>query len=608
MFFLLGLLKTSIFIRLYQKDEEENRRLVFLYMILVLTFLLSLADYALPDKIFIARRNIYTVLSIVYFVDSMYFYHYHTLPSLNEIPMLLLAGDGAKESILSMLLSQRLFFIFDLPLLFIFQRQIEKVDMAFYAFRISLFPKGVTYWILFCFIIYLGVLYTLKKIFILRNRDLMTFHLRDVKSIVFREPKNPLKNSELKKYWHTGIPNEMTGKAKNKNLLVIQMESVQNIVIQRTYNGQEITPNLNRLIQSSGSIYFSNYYQSIGKGNTADAEFTSNHSLYPALDFPSYFRFTHNDFFGLPRKLKDEHYDTMVFHGNRKNFYNRDKMYPLMGFEKYYSLECFENPKIIGLGMDDKDLFQRITKILKEKVKRKELFYSFVITITSHHPYLLPKELQTLTLLPEDEDTILGNYLQAVHYVDEALGEWIEELKKEGILDHTLLALYGDHYGISALKEEEEQSMERFIKKPYNLSEMMNIPLILHFPEDFPAQKNKKVGCQMDFMPTMLNLFSLNHQESLYFGGDLFDSSRRSFIAPVSYVMPGSFITDEGAFFLETDLQVENGWFIPFDHQELSMKMRHLLVERALKEVEDSLAILENRQETMPPKRKSDVY
>ena len=75
----------------------------------------------------------------------------------------------------------------------------------------------------------------------------------------------------------------------------------------------------------------------------------------------------------------------MVFHGNRKNFYNRDKMYPLMGFEKYYSLECFENPKIIGLGMDDKDLFQRITKILKEKVKRKELFYSFVITITSHH-------------------------------------------------------------------------------------------------------------------------------------------------------------------------------------------------------------------------------
>lgn len=50
------------------------------------------------------------------------------------------------------------------------------------------------------------------------------------------------------------------------------MESLQNFVIGLEVNGQEITPNINSFLRDSGTVYFSNCYQQVGSGNTADAE------------------------------------------------------------------------------------------------------------------------------------------------------------------------------------------------------------------------------------------------------------------------------------------------------------------------------------------------
>ena len=102
------------------------------------------------------------------------------------------------------------------------------------------------------------------------------------------------------------------GKAAGKNLVMIQIESLQDFVGGREYNGQEITPNLNALIEGNAT-YFDNFYQQVGSGNTSDAEFAANNSLYGTLISYTYKLFNDNYFRGLPVLLSERGYDTACF-------------------------------------------------------------------------------------------------------------------------------------------------------------------------------------------------------------------------------------------------------------------------------------------------------
>ncbi|HEX7056377.1 MAG TPA: LTA synthase family protein, partial [Bacilli bacterium] len=82
------------------------------------------------------------------------------------------------------------------------------------------------------------------------------------------------------------------GAAKGKNVMIVQLESFQNFMIGKTVNGEEITPNLNRL--KSEMLYFSRHYTMIGQGHTSDAEFTVNTSLHPLPVGSVYVRYPHH--------------------------------------------------------------------------------------------------------------------------------------------------------------------------------------------------------------------------------------------------------------------------------------------------------------------------
>ncbi len=81
-----------------------------------------------------------------------------------------------------------------------------------------------------------------------------------------------------------------------------------------------------------------------------------------------------------------------------------------------------------------------------------------MITLTSHNPFKMPEEYQVLNIKAEHKDTLLGNYIQSVHYLDKALGEFIEELKKEGLYDESLLVIYGDHFAINSLNKDDQKN------------------------------------------------------------------------------------------------------------------------------------------------------
>src|SRR5690606_33432569 len=107
------------------------------------------------------------------------------------------------------------------------------------------------------------------------------------------------------------------------------------------------------------TIYYNNYYQSVGKANTADAEFASNNSLYPSLSGPTYMEYGDNTFYGLPWLLRDNGYTAWAFHGYEKDYWNRNDAYVNQGYQRFISQEDFEFEEIIGFGIKDEDFFSQ---------------------------------------------------------------------------------------------------------------------------------------------------------------------------------------------------------------------------------------------------------
>ncbi|MCJ0929612.1 LTA synthase family protein [Virgibacillus halodenitrificans] len=340
----------------------------------------------------------------------------------------------------------------------------------------------------------------------------------------------------------------------DKNLLIIQLESFQDFVVDLKVNGQEITPNLNKLTKES--MYFKNVFQQIGSGNTADAEFIMNASVYPVGEVPTSQKIEGKKVeHSLPRLLKEEGYFTSTFHADKVTYWNRDALYPALGFDAYFDSEYIGEKDIIGFGPSDKYFYNRTMKKLKEfQNTGKEPFYAHVLSLTSHSPFKMPKEKQMLDLPERYTDTLTGNYLQSVHYADQALGKFIQELKKSGLWDDSMIALYGDHSGVHGglMEEEDNKLLKEILNEEYTMEDRFNIPFLIHVPGDKDKfiKEVDTVGGQLDMMPTILNLMGIK-PKGLYFGQDILQY-KNNLIGMRYYLPTGAFINNEHFFIPET--------------------------------------------------------
>src|SRR2546423_15450090 len=66
-------------------------------------------------------------------------------------------------------------------------------------------------------------------------------------------------------------------------------------------------------------------------------------------------------------------------------------------------------------------------------------FFSVYMPIAGHHPYETPQAG------PFAEKEEIDRYRNALHYTDEAVGELISGIKSRGLMDQTLLVIFGDH-------------------------------------------------------------------------------------------------------------------------------------------------------------------
>jgi phosphoglycerol transferase MdoB-like AlkP superfamily enzyme len=286
-------------------------------------------------------------------------------------------------------------------------------------------------------------------------------------------------------------------------------------------------------------------------------------------------------------------------------------MYPAEGFDLFYGglddhrMGDYHLTEWMGWGLPDSEFYKQTLSFME---KLPQPFYSFVISLSNHHPFEMLDHYKFIELLPEDEGTLVGNYLQSAAYTDWALGLFLDGLKDAGLFYNSVIAIYGDHQGLT-MEGDTPALMERLLGAPYDFDEMMNIPLIISMPDAESAPENPgttaaaiaassrgqgaaadirktvhTVGGQIDFLPTVAYLFGLDDLD-IHLGHNLFTADK-GFVAVQTYMRRGSFITDDTLFEMSRDGAVTNSRVIDRRTREPVSVYSHLA------EYERSLSIL----------------
>ncbi len=347
--------------------------------------------------------------------------------------------------------------------------------------------------------------------------------------------------------------NEYTNILEGRNVIVIHAESMQDIAINRTFNGEEVTPNLNKLIEEG--LYFNNFYSQVSVGTSSDTELTFNTSLMPTQNGTAFVSYFDRTYIATPSLMKEKGYYTFSMHANNADFWNRRAMHNSLGYDKFYSKETYDVDKenIIGLGLSDKEFFAQSVEKIKNISEEHNKFYGLLITLTNHTPFSDTDKYgefavtMKTTVTNEDgteeeieapylEGTKLGNYFKSVHYADEALGEFFNELDKNGLLDNTVVVLYGDHdarlpksefnlmYNYDPvtddIKDEEDPTFVEYDSFDYELDR--KVPLLIWTKDGaVKGQVDYTMG-MYDAMPTLGNMLGFYNKYAL--GHDIFET------------------------------------------------------------------------------------
>jgi phosphoglycerol transferase MdoB-like AlkP superfamily enzyme len=495
------------------------------------------------------------VISLLLFADVVYYRYYSNVLTVPVLFQSKLMGDGSLLASIKSLIDPKDIFLFIDIVVLIGLKHI--LTMVKNKYNIDDEGTGKIKKAVFAvLLVSLGLMFTtrvfieagklksnntFKKLydssFIISNIGILNFHIFDGyiflmdalgNSVMTEEDKIETKESieNLDEEVFTDSPlfsDDLEGSQEGKNLIVIQMEAFQNFLIDKEFNGQEVTPYLNDFKERC--MYFDNFYSQTAAGNTSDAEMMLNNSLYPVTEGSVYFRYSTNIYDSLPSLFKEKGYDTFSMHAYKASFWNRSMMHPLQGFNRFYSRRDYELDDLLGRwGLSDESFFRQNLEIFEEKKDVDEPFYSFIISLSSHYPYEGFDDYDEIDT-GEYEGTIVGKYVEAIHYADQVFGETLNSLEEMGYLDDSVIVMYGDHEGI---KSNEPESFAEELEIPDNKDifkyQMKEVPLFIHFPDDEHSGVYNKLCGQIDLMPTIANLFGIESEYT--FGMDMINQSR----------------------------------------------------------------------------------
>lgn len=369
--------------------------------------------------------------------------------------------------------------------------------------------------------------------------------------------------------------NKYTNKFEGYNVVVMHLESMMSFLIDLKINGEEVTPNLNKLVKES--MYFDNFYAQVSAGTSSDTEFTFNTSLMPVQSGTVFVSYYDRNYITLEKLLADKGYYTFSMHGNKASMWNRNKMHPSLGYMDFYSEEYYTVDEVVGLGLSDHSFFLQAEEIIKkinDDVKNSDEYKNYmgtIITLSNHTPFKDSKTGEpfsdfdvTYHTGKKDADgeeiiykyldgSTMGNYIKSAHYADECLGEFLDYVKKNSEYDKTLFVMYGDHaaqlsksqfnyfvnydFETDELKSEDDPT---YVNYDYYENELFkNTPLILWTKDNkIKGTVSYPMG-MIDVLPTISNMLGIKNEYAL--GNDIFEIKNNNTV-----IFPnGNFLTSK---------------------------------------------------------------
>jgi phosphoglycerol transferase MdoB-like AlkP superfamily enzyme len=309
--------------------------------------------------------------------------------------------------------------------------------------------------------------------------------------------------------------NEYTGLFSNKNLIVIMMESVDEIFINPEYY-----PTFYKLYTEGWS--FTNSYSPRNSCSTGNNEMSGMISLYSIYRTCTANNYKNNEYFeSIFNLFNNAGYKTSSFHDYTEKYYYRSTIHKNMGSGAYYGVSD------LGIAYDAAyEEWPSDVLLMEEAMKRIDTsspFMAWITTVTSHQPYYTSSEMgdKYLSLFSDTNySTSLKRYMSKLKELDYALERLLNLLEEEGVLDDTVIVLYGDHYPYGLSTSDINKAVS------YNVNEKNNVdktPFVIYNTQ-LTSESFSQYTSYMNILPTIANLFDLDYDPRLYMGEDILSS------------------------------------------------------------------------------------
>ncbi len=288
---------------------------------------------------------------------------------------------------------------------------------------------------------------------------------------------------------------------KNPNIIVIMDEAFSDLSMLGEFDTNvDYMPFLHSMQDNGENAITGDLHVSIKGGNTANTEFEflTGHTMafLPQGSIP-YQQYINTEQSSLASYLAGQGYSTRAVHPYYASGWDRDLVYPLLGFEQADFIEAFDDAHRMRKYVSDQAAFDYIIQCYEEKEEGKPLFL-FEVTMQNHSGYSEEFENFTPDVTVEGSDSIsLSQYLSLMKKSDEALRDLIEYFSEQD--EDTIIVFFGDHQPTDSVTEpiwrlqgktgseltDEEQAMRYevpfLIWANYDIEEKQNVEISTNY-------------------------------------------------------------------------------------------------------------------------------
>ena len=342
--------------------------------------------------------------------------------------------------------------------------------------------------------------------------------IKNEKDTTLNNINNYIKNKDITDY------NSHTGMFEGKNLIVIMMESTNDIIINK-----DLYPNFYKLY--SEGISFKNNYSPRNSCATGNNEFSGMTGLYTIQNNCTANVFSNNTYFtSIFNIFKNAGYRATSMHDYTEQYYVRNIIHKNLGSEAYYNANDL-NIKYYNEYKNwasDEDFMNAAMDITLNDTSDKP-FMLWLTTVSGHQPYKVSSvEGDKYLSITEGTDYSMEvrRYMSKLKTFDNGLGILLDKLKASGKLDDTVIVMYGDHYPYG-LKNKDISSVLTYDLDDY---EVERVPMVI-YNSTIKSEVVEKYSSYINLTPTLANLFNLDYDPRYYMGTDVFSDDYLNMVA-----------------------------------------------------------------------------